>query len=182
MVRIALAALMIAGAGGIMTQEVDMMLPDVMLGSRRYTLDEAQNELALLVALASVKAVKHGLDEVIFLRMIQQESSWNPDARNKVTGCLGLGQLNPRFYEEYTEAELLDPETNLGASAGTLAKNLKMWGGSYFMALATYNFGIGNVLGCRERNGAEWIRYLPDETTQYLYKILPRAKWGDWKE
>ena len=63
-------ALGVAGAGGMTIMEVDM-LPDVMLGSRRYTLDEAQDERARLVALASVKAIKHGLDEVIFLRMIQ---------------------------------------------------------------------------------------------------------------
>ena len=176
MTRVLLAALTIVGGMG------GKVLPDTMMGSERYALDEAQNELALLVALASVKAVKHGLDEVIFLRMIQQESSWNPDARNKVTGCLGLGQLNPRFYEEYTEAELLDPGTNLEVSAETLAKNLTMWGGSYFMALTTYNWGIGNVLNCRKEHGAKWIRSLPDETTLYVYRILPRARWGDWEE
>jgi len=173
------AVLAIAGAGQI--QEVDV-LPDTMFGSERYTLDEAQDERARLVALASVKAVQHGLDEVIFLRMIQQESSWNPDARNTVTGCLGLGQLNPRFYTGWTEAQLLDPTVNLSVSAQTLATNLKLWGGSYFMALATYNFGIGNVLKCREEYGSKWIRHLPDETTLYVYNILPRARWGDWDE
>lgn len=176
MTRIMLAALCIAG--GI--QEVDM-LPDTMMGSDRYTLDEAQNERARLVALASVAAVQHGLDEGIFLALVTQESSWNPNARNPVSGCLGLCQLNPRFYSP-TEAELLVPELNLLLGAKTLAKNLKIWGGSYFMALATYNFGIGNVLRCREEHGAKWIEKMPDETQLYVYRILPRARWGGWKE
>ena len=106
--------------------------------------------------------------------MIQQESSWNPDARNLVSGCLGLGQLNPRFYKEYTDAQLLNSATNLSISADTLAKNLRYWGGSYFMALVTYNFGIGNVLRLRKEYDKDWLLHLPDETRLYVYKVLPR--------
>ena len=77
---------------------------------------------------------------------------------------------------------MLDPGTNLAVSAETLARNLKTWGGSYFMALVTYNWGIGNVLNCRKEHGSKWIRSLPDETTLYVYRILPRARWADWEE
>ena len=151
------------------------MLADTLLGSRRYTLDEAQDAHARLVALACVAAVEHGLDEVIFLRLVTVESSWNPNAENPVSGCLGLCQLNPRFYEG-TRSELLEPKRNLALGAETLAANLKYWRGSYFLALVTFNFGIGNVLDSIQEFGVNWHKELPDETWLYVYRILLRPR------
>ena len=170
--RLALAVLLgVAGAGGITITEVDMM-PDTMLGSQGYTLDEAWDEHEWLVGLAKQAAADYDLDEGIFLALVQQESSWNPDAKNKYSGCLGLCQLNPRFYDGYTVEELLVPEINVELGASTLAVNLRRFDSSYFSALVAYNWGSGYLLEAKARRGGAWVTELPNETRKYIRNVM----------
>jgi soluble lytic murein transglycosylase-like protein len=46
-----------------------------------------------LRTLARQMAERYGLDPEVFLRQIQQESGFNPQARNRRTGATGLGQV-----------------------------------------------------------------------------------------
>jgi len=91
---------------------------------------------------AKAAARKHGIPEDLFLRLVQQESSWNPHAVSHA-GAQGLAQLMPG-----TAAKLgvdpKDPHQNLDGGARYLAMMYAKFG-SWRLALAAYNAGPGAV-------------------------------------
>jgi murein DD-endopeptidase MepM/ murein hydrolase activator NlpD len=120
-----------------------------------------------LKAIARQKAREFGVNENIFLRLIQKESGWNPRARSSV-GAEGLGQLMPPTAKGLGVSNAYDPVQNLTGSARYLGQQLKRFG-SYEKALAAYNAGPGNV----ERYGG-----IPPfkETQNYVKTILGGAQ------
>ena len=94
------------------------------------------------IAAARSAARRHGVPEDLFLRLVQQESGWNPGARSH-KGALGLAQLMPG-----TAARLgvnpADPNQNLDGGARYLAQQYRTFG-SWPLALAAYNAGPGAV-------------------------------------
>jgi soluble lytic murein transglycosylase-like protein len=138
-----------------------------------------ENELR---ALAAQMAERYGLDPVIFTRMIETESSFNPNARNARTGATGLGQVmsataqDPGFGVTPLR-DRLDAVENLRFSAEYLSAMVRRYGGDYRKGLAAYNAGPGTV----DRVGG--IPEIP-ETQDYLAKVLggpmrPRARPSD---
>lgn len=91
---------------------------------------------------ARAVARKHGIPEDLFLRLVQQESGWNPVARSH-KGARGLAQLMPG-----TAAKLgvnpNDPLQNLEGGARYLRQMYNTFG-SWQLALAAYNAGPGAV-------------------------------------
>lgn len=91
---------------------------------------------------ARAMARKHGVPEDLFLRLVQQESGWNPSARSN-KGAQGLAQLMPG-----TAAKLgvnpSDPLQNLEGGARYLRMMYNTFG-SWRLALAAYNAGPGAV-------------------------------------
>ncbi|MBD9526771.1 MULTISPECIES: lytic transglycosylase domain-containing protein [Paracoccus] len=91
---------------------------------------------------ARAMARKHGVPEDLFLRLVQQESGWNPSARSH-KGAQGLAQLMPG-----TAAKLgvnpNDPKQNLEGGARYLRMMYNTFG-SWKLALAAYNAGPGAV-------------------------------------
>lgn len=91
---------------------------------------------------AKAMARKHGVPEDLFLRLVQQESGWNPSARSG-KGARGLAQLMPG-----TAAKLgvdpSDPIQNLEGGARYLRMMYNTFG-SWRLALAAYNAGPGAV-------------------------------------
>ncbi|MCB1336635.1 MAG: lytic transglycosylase domain-containing protein [Maritimibacter sp.] len=90
------------------------------------------------LAHAKAAAAKHGVPEDLFLRLVQQESGWDPTAVSHA-GALGLAQLMP------DTAALLgvdpkDPLANLDGGARYLALQYKRFK-SWKLALAAYNAG-----------------------------------------
>ncbi|EAQ11599.1 MULTISPECIES: lytic transglycosylase domain-containing protein [Maritimibacter] len=90
------------------------------------------------LAHAKAAAAKHGIPEDLFLRLVQQESGWNPSAKSHA-GAIGLAQLMPET------ASLLgvdpdDPLQNLDGGARYLAQQYKAFK-SWKLALAAYNAG-----------------------------------------
>ena len=87
---------------------------------------------------AKTLARKHGVPEDLFLRLVQQESGWNPGAES-VKGALGLAQLMPD-----TAARLgvdpTDPHQNLEGGARYLRAQYERFH-SWRLALAAYNAG-----------------------------------------
>jgi hypothetical protein len=135
-----------------------------------------------LRALAAQMAERYGLDPAIFTRMIETESSFNPNARNARTGATGLGQVmsataqDPGFGVTPLR-DRLDAVENLRFSAEYMAAMLRRYDGDYRKALAAYNAGPGTV----DRVGG--IPEIP-QTQDYLAKILggpmrPRARPSD---
>ncbi|MCV2449074.1 MULTISPECIES: lytic transglycosylase domain-containing protein [Paracoccus] len=91
---------------------------------------------------ARAMARKHGVPEDLFLRLVQQESGWNPSARSH-KGARGLAQLMPG-----TAAKLGvdpgDPIQNLEGGARYLRMMYNTFG-SWRLALAAYNAGPAAV-------------------------------------
>lgn len=116
-----------------------------------------------LKEIARQKARDFGVNEQIFLNLVQQESGWNPRAKSGA-GAMGLVQLMPGTAQGLGVSNPYDPVQSLTGGARYLSQQLKRFG-SYDKALAAYNAGPGNV----ERYGG-----IPpfSETQNYVKKIL----------
>jgi len=103
-------------------------------------------------------ARKYGIDPDMFLRLIQQESSFRPDVVSP-KGAVGLGQLMPATAKELG-VDPTDPMQNLEGAAKYLSQQLKRFGDPS-LALAAYNAGPTRVakLG-RVPNIAETQNYV----------------------
>ncbi len=115
------------------------------------------------VNLARQAARRHGIPEDLFLRLVQQESNWNPRARSH-KGAIGLAQLMPATAR-YLRVDPKDPAQNLEGGARYLKEQYRKFG-SWRLALAAYNAGPGAV---EKHGGVPPYR----ETRNYVKKI-----WG----
>ena len=111
---------------------------------------------------ARAAARRHGIPEDLFLRLVTQESGWNPQALSSA-GAIGLAQLMPD-----TAALLgVDPADNLqnlDGGARYLAQQFRRFG-DWRLALAAYNAGPEAVVAY---DGVPPY----DETQAYLRAIL----------
>ncbi|TVP71267.1 MAG: lytic transglycosylase domain-containing protein [Rhodobacteraceae bacterium] len=114
------------------------------------------------VALARAAARRHAIPEDLFLRLVHQESRWNPGAVSH-KGALGLAQLMPGTAQ-MLRVDPMDPRQNLEGGARYLRMMYDRFG-SWNLALAAYNAGPGAV----ERHGG-----IPPfrETRDYVRIIL----------
>ena len=107
-------------------------------------------------------ARRYGVPEDLFMRVIQQESGFQPDVTSPA-GAYGLAQLMPG-----TAADLgvdpRDPLQNLAGGARYLRQQLDAFGDPA-LALAAYNAGPGRV---RQYNGIPPF----EETQNYVRTIL----------
>lgn len=121
-------------------------------------------------AIAYQAAVHAGIDPHYFIKQIQQESGFNPQAVSPA-GAQGIAQFMPA-----TAASLgVDPWNPTSALYGAahLMANLKaQFGGNYAMALAGYNAGPGAVQYAIRAGGNNWYSYLPTETRNYVAVIM----------
>jgi soluble lytic murein transglycosylase-like protein len=91
---------------------------------------------------AKAAARKHGVPEDLFLRLVQQESGWNPSAVS-VKGATGLAQLMPGTADKLG-VDIDDPNENLEGGARYLRMMYDTFG-TWELALAAYNAGPGAV-------------------------------------
>ena len=95
-----------------------------------------------LLNVARAAARKHRIPEDLFLRLVQQESGWNPRARS-VKGAMGLAQLMPQTARSLG-VNPNDPAQNLEGGARYLRRQFDKYG-DWRLALAAYNAGPGAV-------------------------------------
>ena len=88
--------------------------------------------------MARTAARQHGVPEDLFLRLVQQESNWNPKAKSH-KGALGLAQLMPATARSLGVDPAV-PRQNLEGGARYLARQFRKFG-SWRLALAAYNAG-----------------------------------------
>ena len=111
---------------------------------------------------AKAAARRHGVPEELFLRLVRQESGWNPQALSH-KGAIGLAQLMPGTAR-YLRVDPHDPEQNLEGGARYLIEQYRRFG-SWRLALAAYNAGPEAVA---RHNGIPPFR----ETQGYVAAIL----------
>ncbi len=111
---------------------------------------------------AKAAARKHGVPEDLFLRLVQQESGWNPHAVSHA-GATGLAQLMPGTAAKLG-VDATDPHQNLDGGARYLAMMYAKFG-SWRLALAAYNAGPAAV----EKHGG-----IPpfEETRVYVARVM----------
>lgn len=114
-------------------------------------------------AMADAAARKHGIDPILFGKVVGTESNYNPKAVSP-KGAAGLGQLMPATAKEMGVTDIHDPAQNLDGSAKYLAMQLKAHNGDVPLALASYNAGPGAV---KKYGGVPPFK----ETQDYIAKI-----------
>jgi soluble lytic murein transglycosylase len=127
----------------------------------------------------------------LVLSIIRQESEFDTYARSGA-GASGLMQLMPetakdvcsRIGVRYDARKLMtDPRYNITIGSAYLARRIKDFDGSYMLAFAAYNAGIGNVQKWIKKNGdpqkmnieqvIDWIEMMPFyETSNYVQRAL----------
>lgn len=114
------------------------------------------------LAVARSAARRYNVPEDLFLRLVQQESGWNPRAVSH-KGATGLAQLMPATARRLG-VEIDDPRQNLEGGARYLRMMYDRFG-SWRLALAAYNAGPEAV----EQHGG-----VPpySETRNYVRAIL----------
>lgn len=90
------------------------------------------------LAAAQSVARKYGIPENIFLRLVQQESGWNPSAESSA-GALGLAQLMPATALTLG-VDPTNPQQNLDGGARYLRQQFDRFH-TWRLALAAYNAG-----------------------------------------
>lgn len=92
----------------------------------------------LYLEMAKAAAQQHGIPEDLFLRLVQQESGWNPGAVSH-KGATGLAQLMPATARRLG-VDATDPRQNLEGGARYLRMMYNKFG-DWRLALAAYNAG-----------------------------------------
>ncbi len=125
------------------------------------------------IQIAEQEAKDAGIDPVLFVRQIQQESGFDVNAASDA-GAVGIAQFLPS-----TAAALgIDPHDPIQALRGAallMADYNKTYNGNYSMALAAYNAGSGNLQTAVNSCGANYLTCLPAETQNYVNKIINGA-------
>ena len=123
------------------------------------------------ISIAQQDALNAGISPTYFVRQIDMESGFNPNAYSGA-GAEGIAQFEPA-----TAAGLgidpWNPIQSLNAAAHLMASYNNNYGGNYAMALAAYNGGSGTVQYAVNACGSSgWMNCLPGETRHYIFEIM----------
>ncbi len=104
----------------------------------------------------------HGVEPGLIRAVIEVESGGNPRAVSPA-GAQGLMQLMPATGAELGVGNPFDPAENIMAGTRYLRQLMDRYQGNVRLALAAYNWGMGNL---EKRPGA-----MPRETQRYIAKV-----------
>jgi soluble lytic murein transglycosylase-like protein len=107
-------------------------------------------------------ARKYEVDPDLIRSVIKAESNFDSQATSS-KGAMGLMQLMPETANDLGVKNAYDPEENIMGGTRYLKSLLERYHGKTELALAAYNWGMGNV----ERNPHQ----LPKETSTYIARI-----------
>jgi soluble lytic murein transglycosylase-like protein len=105
---------------------------------------------------------KYGVEPSLIKAVIQAESSGNPKAVSPA-GAQGLMQLMPKTAAELGVYDPFNPAQNIMGGTRYLRQLLDRYQGDRKLALAAYNWGMGNV--------ENHLKSMPRETCNYIVKV-----------
>ncbi len=130
--------------------------------------------------LITQSAQKYGVDPLLLVSLIRQESAFNPRAHS-VTGALGLTQFEPGTAQgvaariglkDFTLDQLYQPRVAIELGAAYLAGQTKAFGGNPIFALAAYNAGAGSL--------QSWLSDNPRQDLDLLVEEIPFQQTNDY--
>lgn len=132
-------------------------------GAVTATTEETKQTGSLDIEEIIQKAAKtFGVNSGLIKAVIHAESSFNPDAVSP-QGAMGLMQLMPDTARELGVKDPLNPTENVMGGTRYLKQLLDRYEGSVPLALAAYNWGMGNLDSRKSQ--------MPTETKNYVAKI-----------
>lgn len=134
----------------------------VDLGSSRYAAALENPAYASIIALLRKAETANSIPAGLLVRQAWQESRFNPLAVNRASGAKGLMQFMDATAAEWGVSVFDAASSANGAGRYMAWLHGKL--GSWSLALAAYNWGIGNVM----RKGMEAA---PAETRDYVAQI-----------
>ena len=120
-------------------------------------------------AMAMQDALQAGIDPSAFVRQIQQESGFNPNAKSPA-GAEGIAQFMPSTAAGL-HIDPWNPAQALQGAANLMGSYVRQYGGEA-EALAAYNAGPDALQSAKNRGGSNWRAFLPTETQNYIHSIL----------
>ncbi len=118
-------------------------------------------------------AQKYGVDELLILAVIKKESGFRNNQKSHA-GAMGLMQLMPATAKGLGIKNPWDPKENIEGGVRFLKTLLDYYEGDIMLALAGYNYGMGNVnerLAGKPRDIRSIYNSLPRETRHYVQKV-----------
>jgi len=120
-------------------------------------------------------AKQNKLSATLIDAVIKAESNFDSSAHN-ASGASGLMQLMPGTSKELGVSNVFDPAQNVEGGSKYLSQMMAAFNNDKELALAAYNWGIGNVKNALRKSGgatfADISGYAPSETRNYVSKIM----------
>lgn len=171
-IPLAAGLLALAGASVIAThpaKEKPVPLPPQVIGGAPVL--AAKPDIPTLI---DKSAKDEGVPPSLLQAQARQESKLDPDAVSP-KGAQGVMQLMPKTADALG-VDPTDPEQNIAGGAAYMHQ-LHRHFGHWDRALAAYNWGPDRVQEAIDRYGENWLYHTPDETQNYVRKILyPKKK------
>lgn len=117
-----------------------------------------------LSAIIDKASEAYGVDRGLITAVIKAESGFDAHATSP-KGAMGLMQLMPGTARGLGVSNAYDPEQNVMAGTRYLKGLLERYNGDVRLALAAYNWGMGNLERSTSGN-------LPEETRNYIARIM----------
>jgi soluble lytic murein transglycosylase len=118
---------------------------------------------------SKIKEIESGVDPVITLSLIRQESAFNPNARS-IAGATGLMQIMPKTAQTLNSKikrnQLNNPDINLTLGILYLERLLKKYEGDLIYTLSAYNAG--------EKRLSSWLKdYFLSQDPVVMVESIP---------
>lgn len=122
--------------------------------------------------LALAAARNAGLPEDLYMRLLHQESGFNPQARNPTSGAFGVGQAMPATWKNpgfgvAPGGDPNDPNEQLRVSSQYAKAMLDRYDGDPVRMAVAYNWGPGHADKWDGSMGS-----LPEETRNYVQRVV----------